>query len=309
MADVERFEYSDPAALAARLEAEDVPLVIRGALSGWPALERWTPERLSARLGAVEINYTVSTNNAHPDFREATLARMFARGRAPFAEFLKLVTTGDEAERARYLFTGDEQYLLRIRGGLRSVEPRLAPLLEDIAVPPLFSEARLHTVWTWFSGPGVRTWLHYDNNGCHNLNAQISGRKRCALFPPHELPRMHPFLLGGDNPAHNCSSIDVERPAPALATDLASASVLHAELEAGDLLFIPAWWFHTFEHLGSFNSNVNFWWKPERPRWNAVAARQALLDASGRANADRSKPEARSLLMALDRALVEQPGA
>jgi len=24
------------------------------------------------------------------------------------------------------------------------------------------------------SGRGVRTWLHYDNNGCHNLNAQIT---------------------------------------------------------------------------------------------------------------------------------------
>ena len=50
---------------------------------------------------------------------------------------------------------------------------------------------------------GVRTWLHYDNNGCHNLNAQICGHKRCWLYAPDQLQRMHPFLLGSGNPAHN----------------------------------------------------------------------------------------------------------
>lgn len=301
---VERIAYAEPRVLAAQLEAEDRPLVIFGALADWPAITRWNAARLSARLGHIEIQYKVSSGHAHPDFNQATLAQKFARSSATFAEFLRLVTTGDERERARYLFTGDEQYLVRIRDGVRSVEPRLAPLLDDIALPPLFAHTRLHTIWTWFSGPGARTWLHYDNNGCHNLNAQVSGRKRCALYPPHELARLHPFLLGGDNPAHNCSAIDVDAPAAAHAADLAAADVWHAELEMGDLLFIPAWWLHTFEHLGSFNANVNFWWKPERPRHNAVAARQAFLDAAARAALDRSDVATRALLAALDRAFV-----
>ena len=115
------------------------------------------------------------------------------------------------------------------------------------------------------SGRGVRTWLHYDNNGCHNLNAQITGEKRCALYAPELVGRLRLFRLGGSNPAHNCSQIDVEQ------GELADVPCLEATLHAGDLLFIPAWWLHTFLHLGELNTNVNFWWKPEHPLANPVA--------------------------------------
>jgi hypothetical protein len=229
---------------------------------------------------------------------------MFARGRAPLREFLRSVTEGDEAERPRRLFTGDERFLLRRRAGQTSVDPELAPLLGEIETPPLVPAARLHTVWAWLSGRGVRTWLHYDNNGCHNLNAQIMGSKRCTLYPPHDLAKLHPFPLGGDNPAYNCCRVDVERPQADLAEDLAAASAWHAELGPGDFLFIPAWWLHTFLHTGELNANVNFWWKPERPTWNLVAARQALVDAA--ASLDGSTVGVSSVLGALDAAALRR---
>jgi hypothetical protein len=301
--EVEHLDWAAPLA-AAQLDEGASPLLLKGAVAHWPALSKWTPERLGRDLEPFEVRYKVSASNVHPDFRQTTPRAMFARREAPFSEFLRLISTGDDAERARYLFTGDEQFLLRRRDGVTSVDPSLAPLLSDVEVPPFFADAQLYTVWCWFSGRGVRTWLHYDNNGCHNLNAQVTGRKRCWLYPPEELPRLHPFLLGGSNPAHNCSSVDVERPGPEHAADLANATVFEAELEAGDLLFIPAWWFHTFVHLGEFNSNVNFWWKPARPRFNAVAARQALLDAAQQAKLDLSNPETSRTLQALDAAAI-----
>jgi len=175
-----------------------------------------------------------------------------------------------------------------------------------VEIPPFFARERLHTVWGWFSGPGVRTWLHYDNNGCHNLNAQLTGHKRCALYPPSELAKLHPFLLGGDNPAHNCSAVDVDAPQPEFAADLAAAEVWRSEVHSGDLLFIPAWWFHTFEHTGELNSNVNFWWRPERPRHNAVAARQSLLDAASQAELGDRTPALLAALRALDAAAIRR---
>ncbi|HKO94033.1 MAG TPA: cupin-like domain-containing protein, partial [Polyangiaceae bacterium] len=288
--EVERVGAGNSKALAARLESGRVPLVIVGGAAHWRATATWTPEYLEQRLGTVELDYKISSSNAHPDFRRSELGEMFARSRGTLGELLRKISTGPEAERARFLFTGDEQFLLRRRDGVTTKSPLLEPLLLDVEVPSLFSEQQLYTVWSWFSGRGVRTWLHYDNNGCHNLNAQITGHKQCWLYAPEELPRLHPFLLGGPNPAHNCSQIDVEQPQPEFAVDLQAARAWHAELSAGDLLFIPAWWFHTFTHHGPFNSNVNFWWKPEEPRWNQVAARQALLDAAARATlADRAQ--------------------
>lgn len=60
----------------------------------------------------------------------------------------------------------------------------------------------------------------------------------------------------------------------------ANVRAWRASLETGDLLFIPAWWPHAFFHRGEFNANVNFWWKPEAPRDNEVARRQAVIDAA-----------------------------
>jgi lysine-specific demethylase 8 len=304
--EVERTAALDPRALALRLEREDRPLLISGATEHWPALATWSVEYLAAQLGHIQVEYKHSTGNAHPDFRQHTPARMFAREKASFGEFLRRISSGPESERARCLFTGDERFLLRRRSGETTIDPELAPLLDAVVVPEFFSEQRLHTVWAWFSGRGVRTWLHYDNNGCHNLNAQVSGSKRCWLYPPEELARLHPFLLGGSNPAHNCSAIDVEAPQLALAADLQAAACWHAELRAGDLLFIPAWWFHTFLHLGEFNSNVNFWWKPTPPRWNVVAARQALLDAVVEAQLNVRDPAVAATLQAIDQAAIRR---
>jgi lysine-specific demethylase 8 len=118
-------------------------------------------------------------------------------------------------------------------------------------VPP----ERLYTVWAWLGGPGARTWLHYDNNGCHNLNAQLTGEKTCVLFAPEHLARLKPFPPEGANPAHNCSQLDIDE----VPADIPRIT---ARLEAGDLLFIPALWLHAFHHLGELNTNVNWWWKP-----------------------------------------------
>jgi len=209
---------------------------------------------------------------------------MFARGQATFRELIEQMTSGPIEDRPRRLFTGDERFLMRCRDGRTVIDPDLAPLLDDVEVPPLFARERLYTVWAWFSGAGVRTWLHYDVNGCHNLNAQLTGAKECELIAPTELHRIYPFLLGGGNPATNCSRIDVEAPDAARFPDFEAAPRWRATLRAGDLLFIPAWWSHTFRHVGEFNSNVNFWWKPVRAPVNPTSLRQAWLDQVTRAD-------------------------
>jgi hypothetical protein len=272
MSELSRIAAGDRAAFAAA-EAAGTPVVIAGGARGFRAALLWSPAYLEARIGGVRVRYKQSSCNKHPDFGADSIAKMFAVGAGTFGEFVHAITTGPADERAKKLFTGDEQFLLRRRDGVTTYSDDLRALLDDVEVPDLIPADRLYTVWSWFSGPGVRTWLHYDNNACHNLNAQITGRKTCWLFAPDELARLAPFPLGGANPAHNCSRIDVDEPGA-----LAGVPRLTATLEAGDLLFIPAWWFHTFEHLGEFNSNVNFWWKPERPLANATAARQRLLE-------------------------------
>lgn len=266
-----------------RFANRDEPVVLRGAVKSWPAVDRWNVEYLSSLMGDTVVRYKQSATHQHPDFHQATLGAMFARGQSRFSELLRAMTTGPREERSRRIFTGDEQFVLQRRDGVTTLAPELERLYADVALPELFEPERLYTVWAWFSGPGVRTWLHYDNNGCHNLNGQILGHKRCLLFAPSELTRVYPFPPGGPNPAHNCAAVDVDAPDLALHPRFADAEAWRAELEPGDLLFIPAWWLHTFSHTGDLNSNVNFWWKPERVRDNDVSRWQERIDASAAA--------------------------
>jgi hypothetical protein len=292
-----------PSEFVARFERPERPVVIAAGAAAQRATRLWSPEYLKQKLGATRLEYKRSRSHQHPNFHAASLGEMFARERGTLGSLIDAVTSGPEAERSQRLFTGDERFLLQRRDGQTRVDPELAPLLDDVKIPPFVAAERLYTVWAWFSGKGVRTWLHYDNNACHNLNAQLTGRKTCTLYAPESLAQLAPFTLGGPNPAHNCSEIDVE--ATELPAGFSGVEAYEAELEAGDLLFIPAYWFHTFRHEGDFNSNVNFWWKPEQLRLSPVAVRQAVLDAVARAGIP-AKPgsPAADALRALDQQLI-----
>jgi hypothetical protein len=230
-------------------------------------------------VGSVRVAHKVSLTNKHPDFDQPSLATAFARSESTLAELFDAVTAGPEADRAKRLFTGDERFLLRRRAGVTTLDRELAPLWDDVTLPAIVPDERLYSAWAWFSGRGVRTWLHYDNNGCHNVNAQITGKKECLLFEPASTDELYFFEPGGPNPAHNCSAVDVDAPDRARFPRYFEARPCRAVLEAGDLLFIPAWWPHAFLHRGDFNANVNFWWMPETPRDNAVSRRQAALES------------------------------
>jgi lysine-specific demethylase 8 len=277
--EVERTRPLSRADFERRYERSDRPVVIEGGAAEWRATKTWSAAVLRERLGETAIGYKLSSSHQHPDFHQTTLAAMFARGRSPFAEFLDFVLHTAPSQRARRIFTGDEQFVLQRRDGVTQENPELLPLYRDVELPSLFAPERLYTVWAWFSGAGARTWLHYDNNGCHNLNGQILGRKECWLFSPSELERLYPFPLDGANPAHNCCAVDVEAPDLTRYPRFVEAEALHARLEPGDLLFIPAWWLHTFSHLGTLNANVNFWWTPGTARDNAVAHWQRAIEA------------------------------
>ncbi|MCA8942420.1 MAG: cupin-like domain-containing protein [Planctomycetes bacterium] len=273
---------------AERFVGPERPVVLAGAIDQWEARSRWTAAGLRARLQGVTTSFKVSPSHRHPDFRATSLAETFAVEAGTFDELFDRVT-GSQA--ARYLLTGSEEFLLRrAETGELERNPKLARLLDDIEIPPFVPLERLRSSWFWISGAGVRTWLHYDNNGCHNLNAQVSGAKRVLLFEPDQLPRLYPFEFGGENPAYNCCRVDVESPDLDAFPEFGGVECWSGEVEAGDLLFVPANWIHTFAHVGDWNVNVNFWWCPRRPRETVVSIRQAILDEAA-ARGELTEPE------------------
>jgi len=304
---IERVRPASARELVPALDARDAPLILEGLIDGWPACgsDGWDAAGLVRRIGDRPARCKFSPSHRHPDFGAATLGETFATRETTFGELLERIARGG-SEAARCFLTGDEEFVIRRRPGRpEERNAKLAPLFADFEIPELFDPAALYTAWLWISGAGVRSGLHYDTNGCHNLNAQIRGAKRVWLFAPESLSQVYPFAVGGANPAHNCAQVDLEAPDLARFPDFAKAACLEGELRAGDLLYLPADWIHGFLHTGPLNVNLNFWWRPVRPRLTPVAIRQAFVERVCEISArGELTAETREVLAAIDRALL-----
>jgi hypothetical protein len=111
------------------------------------------------------------------------------------------------------------------------------------------------------------------------LNAQVKGLKQVVLYAPDQMKRLYTYFESKAHPG-NFSQVDVEAPDPQRFPLFEEAEGYGSELQAGEMLFIPSYWYHSFKHLGDFNVNVNFWWLPERIRLSPPAIRDALARAA-----------------------------
>ena len=137
---------------------------------------------------------------------------------------------------------------------------KIKAILPDFDLPFLFDEKNLIKAGLWVSPKKIVSWLHYDGNGLHNLNAQVRGQKKVRLFSPQETWRYYIYLYS-KSPYFNFSQINILNPNLSKFPHFENACYYEGILEEGDLLYIPAYWLHTFEHLDDININLNFWWK------------------------------------------------
>jgi len=116
--------------------------------------------------------------------------------------------------------------------------------------------------------PGVITPLHFDEQ--QNLFAQLHGRKRVRLFSPNDWEKLYTFPLG-----HPCDrqtrvvlpeqpgSIELELPAHRDSFPLFGAlpsTEMYVDMDAGDILYIPQYWFHQMESITD-NISMSWWYK------------------------------------------------
>jgi len=129
---------------------------------------------------------------------------------------------------------------------------------------PLFAQWLFHDqVNMWIGGPEeITSQLHYD--GGVNLLAQVSGVKRVALLPPSDRPFLY---LNKSGITPNFSPVHLDHPDLKKYPKFAQARTpIVCEIFAGDLLHIPATWFHQVTSRGR-NVAVNFWFLyPTRAR-------------------------------------------
>lgn len=86
-----------------------------------------------------------------------------------------------------------------------------------------------------------------------NLLVQVTGRKKVVLFSPREASNLY---LSGDK----SRVLDIDSPDLSTFPRFSRVTRHECHLEPGDVLFIPALWFHNVVSL-DFGVAVNVFWK------------------------------------------------
>ena len=243
---------------AAVLRNPREPLLLRGALNGWPAVSKWTFQSLAhlRRPDGGEVRRR---------FQEGLVEQGATRPLPVLSISPYLEQLGREAERplpaeagllpgSRRLALGREdrfllnwEHLGRIERGRRyladwPVLKEFPELRRDFAIGTLWPGWR----WTWeyvFIGPAdTVTGLHQDIHD--NWFCQIRGTKELLLFARDQSPHLsvsRKYNLGSVLSEVDILSLDDH---PAHAARLERSHGWYARVEAGDALYIPKFTWH-----------------------------------------------------------------
>ena len=241
--EVERRDPPSADELFERYFCTSTPVLLTGLMTGWPALERWSPAYFKERLGDAPIVVT-SGRAADPDYDRNYPAHRETTTMAQFAD--------------RVAAAGESNDFYMVSNNRNLEASSLRPLLDDVVIPGDYLDPdRLSgCVSLWFGPAGTLTPLHHDTTSV--LFCQIVGRKRFRLIPPQETS-----LLAGARDYY--ASIDDARP---------GASIKEVVVSAGEALFLPVGWWHEVRSLDAsislsftnFRRTNRFdWYKPGAP--------------------------------------------
>ncbi len=223
--EVARLKTVDIAAFRARAAA-GLPFLITGLVSKWP-LTSLSPQTLRERFAHVPVRARVG------DYINTAFAADRAMQDMTMLAYLDLVEQGDH-QLPPYL--GNLE--LRELNSLCHWPGYLGKM-----GPPRF----------WLGPAGTVTPLHCDYDD--NIFAQIWGSKRITLSPPHHDQFLYPREA---NPILCGSPFDPEAPDYEKFPLAHQASMTEVTVHAGDMLYVPAGWYHQVRAL-TFSLSSNRW--------------------------------------------------
>lgn len=254
------------------------PLLLKGAVEHWAIVEAGRQGQLSNYLsqfdsGKPSVVFRMDKKHEGRVFYNENFSGFnFARDQALLVDALKLLES--------HPLDGSGYYV-----GSSSIPYYFPGLTEKLdlgvgAIEPLIS--------LWF-GNKTRIAAHFDLPD--NLACVVAGRRRFTLFPPEQVSNLYVGPLDFTPAGQAISLVDFYHPDPVQFPnyDQALNSALVANMEAGDVLFVPSMWWHQVEGLDKVNMLINFWWRAT-PAWSGLpqdAISLALLSIGSLPKAQR----------------------
>jgi hypothetical protein len=245
---VERAPNLDRATFCERFQGQR-PVVVPGGAIDSPMLARWDLSYLARVAGDARVTVARYLEDRR-DFGRVERREM------SLAEFLSdLASPGDEVH---YLFNEQSCAFARNEvldrthvGWAAAVNAGLAPLAADFRVPSFVAPEEYVLAALILGSRDNATKLHYDSGGEAKALVQVLGRKRIILFPPQAAPELRPgtlFRRPGEHFSGSHATVDIHGPADSsVSADAPTGWIV--ELEPGDVVYWPPFWFHDVENL------------------------------------------------------------
>ncbi|QGX41544.1 cupin-like domain-containing protein [Permianibacter aggregans] len=248
---------SSPEHIPELLRQHNTPLVMRGLIKHWPAVQR--SASVTEACAYLRQFYQDSTVTV---FR----ADASQKGRYFYNENLSGFNYAQSRERLDSLLDELQQASNTDAPGIYVGSTTIERCLPGfLAHNPLdFGQPEaLASIWL---GNQSRIAAHYDVPD--NLACVVAGTRRFTLFPPEQIANLYIGPLDLTPAGQAISLVDFHHPDeerfPKFKYALEQA--MTATLAPGDALFIPSMWWHHVEGLDAFNVLVNYWWR-NTPAW------------------------------------------
>ena len=245
-----------------RFEAEilptDEPVVLRGLVSTWPAVQRGRESGLAIAqyLAAMDNGSPVNALMTRPEeegrifYDESMAGFNYLRSSRTVTQVLEQVLRYAQFERAPAVAAQSALIPACLPG---FTEHNAMPLLDAAVAPRL-----------WF-GTAIITPAHFDES--HNIACCVAGRRRFTLLPIDQIDNLYIGPLDHSPAGTPLSLVDFAKPDferfPRFREALAHAR--SAVLEPGDAIYIPPLWWHHVQSLAQVNMLVNYWWVRSAP--------------------------------------------
>jgi hypothetical protein len=216
------------------------PVVITGGASDWPAAQ-WTPESLAGRLGQRPVQMAIRSDGDVFGLRDDGVDT-YSYFTLPFEDAIERVVSEDDP--VRY-------YLRKL-----SLARDLPELITDVPAPCWMKEGP-RGPFLWLGCKEAVSPSHWDVS--NNFIAQLYGRKRMLLAAPDAARGMY---CHHEASKQSFSRVDVENPDLSRYPAFADVRLHEVLLEPGDVLHLPAFWWHHARCL-DVSITVNQWWEAE----------------------------------------------
>jgi len=224
-----------------------IPAIVTDATADWGMSGRWSPEYLTSLIGdKIVMVSTSATGKFSYDTAEKGAGEIYSDEPMKFAEAARRIASGDG---------GRQLYLMQT-----SIPKHFPELMKQVRVPQWVPHVATQ-INLWFGRSSV-TPLHYD--ATNNFFAQQYGEKQWTIFSPSDTVNVYPYPVDSKMP--HLSAVDLDNPDLSAHPNFRLARPIRFTLKAGELLYLPAFWWH---HVSSphVSTSVSIWWMPDLPQY------------------------------------------